>query len=49
MRLGYTLDGNSAIIRAYQLLVDVFYNEEVCDCNTFLIEKGLKPLTKETE
>lgn len=49
MRLGYTLDGSSPTIRAYQLLIDVFYNEEVCDCNTFLIEKGLKPLTKETE
>ena len=48
-RLGYTLDGNSPIIRAYQLLIDVFYSEEVCDCNTFLVEKGLKPLTKETE
>lgn len=49
LRLGYTLDGDTPTIRTYQSLIDVFYLEEVCDCNTFLIENGLKPLTNPKE
>lgn len=44
-RLGYTLDGCSPSIKAYRMIIDIFYMSGVAECNSFLISKGLKPLT----
>ena len=44
-RLGYTLEGVSEQIRAYRLIVNVYYEESVASCNRRLLKHRLKPLT----
>lgn len=48
-KLGYSLEGNTKTNRTYQVLIDVFYMESVANCNSFLIEEGLKPLTSQKD
>ena len=44
-RLGYSLDGVSQQMRAYKLIVNVFYEDSVESCNRRLLKHRLKPLT----
>ncbi len=42
--MGYTLENGPSIFKVYQLIVDVFYESSVEDCNSFIVSKGFPSL-----